>query len=242
MRDGPSPPIVLECREPRISAHPQGWTHAGQGNRYWLSTAKERGIECQQSSCCGTPADGPKVRMIWSTQPATTTLELVNPRELGHHQPGDRVYMLRVGKNRGVIARGRVTSLPFIAEAWDGSDVGATFVTLSWEPWRIGGDYLEREALKAKTGWHWHLQSSGCRVPVEVVPRVDAFWEALPTAVERDHPLCAGYRLVAPDGSLIDCLEPLPDTGLEVEWFLYHLRRRPEDASSLTLDLPSTCQ
>ncbi len=110
-------------------------------------------------------------------------------------QPGDRLFLLKQGSDlpRGLLGSGHVTSDVYMSEHWSGEGRQTRYVNIEFDvlldPQRH--ELLERRQLDQPPldKVHWNTQSSGIRIPSEVLPLLEARWQA--------HLQAIGYRKVA---------------------------------------------
>lgn len=115
-----------------------------------------------------TTADGGFVRGQWSVGPRTGGIE-----------PGDRVFMLRQGRDRrGIIASGTFTSRVFQDAHWDETRSNdANYALIDWDTLVDPEDVLPIERLKAELSeQHWEPQASGTSIRQEVRRRLEQIW------------------------------------------------------------------
>ena len=104
-----------------------------------------------------------------------------NIRQIG---PGSRVFLLRQGRDRGIVASGRVTSDVYEDESWERPDESKHYVKVRWDR-RV--DLDERlpteELLDIAPGTKWNsIFASGHRIEPTDVPAVErAFAPGRPT-------------------------------------------------------------
>lgn len=92
---------------------------------------------------------------------------------------GDRAFLLRQRRDRGIVASGKFTSGVFQGPHWNGSGREANYGTLQWDHWLSVADRLPVEELKRHIpGISWdHFQGSGARLRDDAVRAVEALWE-----------------------------------------------------------------
>lgn len=76
--------------------------------------------------------------------------------------PGTTAWLFRQGNERGVVARGRVASLPFEDAHWDGSERSARYVTIDWHVMLPDADVLAVDVLLEDVpdgNWNGRYQS-----------------------------------------------------------------------------------
>jgi 5-methylcytosine-specific restriction enzyme A len=92
---------------------------------------------------------------------------------------GDRAYLLRQNRDRGVVASGFFTSDLELSEHWDGSGRLTTSAALEWDTVLETGDRLLVEQLKTdipEVRWD-RIQGSGVAVPPASVQKLDQLWK-----------------------------------------------------------------
>jgi hypothetical protein len=92
--------------------------------------------------------------------------------------PGDRVFLLRLGKKgRGIVASGTVTGGISTDAHWDGSGRPTNYVELVWECVVFVDDMLATTVLENQLpDQHWRPQSSGTLVRPELTTRLEELW------------------------------------------------------------------
>ncbi|MFL6161506.1 MAG: HNH endonuclease [Jatrophihabitantaceae bacterium] len=91
---------------------------------------------------------------------------------------GDRAFLLRQHRDRGVVASGRFTSAVFQDAHWDGSERSANYARVSFDTVLPVEDRLTTGQLKRQipgVGWD-RLQGSGIRVADTSVALLEALW------------------------------------------------------------------
>jgi hypothetical protein len=94
--------------------------------------------------------------------------------------PGDRLFLMRQGTDRGLISSGYATSESYEDEHWDESrDDQALYVDYKSEMLLKTDDRLPIEGLlREGLGVPWNnLYGSGVAVPVEWAPRLEQIWQ-----------------------------------------------------------------
>jgi len=93
--------------------------------------------------------------------------------------PGDRAFMLRQRRDRGIVASGRFTSEVYPAAHWDGSERTTMYAGVEWETVLAPEDRLPVEALKQVIpSEHWdRFQASGVAVH-SAAEDLEALWES----------------------------------------------------------------
>ena len=88
----------------------------------------------------------------------------------------NRVFMFQVGRVRSVVARGVLTSGVWYGRHW-GSSGKTPYVDIQWDRILSPDAGLPVSALKQEwPRYHWHLQSSGVRLPVEAADVLEQLW------------------------------------------------------------------
>ena len=92
--------------------------------------------------------------------------------------PGDRAYLLRQHRERGLVGSGEFTSSIYSDEHWDGSGRETTYADLAWELLLPVEDRIPVETLKIEiTGVSWdRLQGSGVQVSDEAEQQLHRLW------------------------------------------------------------------
>jgi len=90
---------------------------------------------------------------------------------------GDRFFLFRQKRERGIVASGYFTSEIFVDEHWDGSGRSANFAGLEFDDWRRLDDRLRIEDLVQATKFKWNnLQGSGIFLPQNDALVVEKLW------------------------------------------------------------------
>lgn len=92
---------------------------------------------------------------------------------------GDRAFLLRQHRDRGIVASGHLTSGIYQGPHWDGSGRLANYADVEWDTWLAPADRLPVEQLKRhlpQTAWD-RLQASGVQLPEVVARGVEELWE-----------------------------------------------------------------
>jgi len=95
--------------------------------------------------------------------------------------PGDRLFLMRQGTERGLIGSGFATSIPFEDDHWNGqSGATALYVNSRSDTLIRTEDRLPVERLlSTDVGVPWNsLRASGVHVPIESVPDLERLWTA----------------------------------------------------------------
>lgn len=93
-------------------------------------------------------------------------------------EPGDRGYLLRQKRDRGIVGAGTFTSQIYEAEHWDGSAALAHYADISFDCLLDLDDRLPVEVLKvevSKVSWD-RLQGSGVKVPTACEADLGELW------------------------------------------------------------------
>jgi 5-methylcytosine-specific restriction enzyme A len=91
---------------------------------------------------------------------------------------GDRAYLVRQHRDRGLVGSGEFSSKIYEDEHWDGSGRDTTYADLTWNMLLPVDDRIPVEVLKAKVpGVSWdHLQGSGVLVSGDADAQLDRLW------------------------------------------------------------------
>lgn len=103
--------------------------------------------------------------------------------------PGDRAYLFRQNRDRGLIARGVITSAIYQALHWDGSDRETNYAAIAWTDILDIEERLRPEEIRlAAPGVHWQrLQGSGSMIHSEEDRRgLDELWAAHLESIGRE--------------------------------------------------------
>jgi hypothetical protein len=105
----------------------------------------------------------------WSTGKRNSEIEI-----------GDRVFLFRQKRERGIVASGYTTSECHIDVHWRDRRRNGNFVSIEWDSWRPLEDRLTIETLEQKVpGFSWnHLQGSGIHLPDDDAAKVEKLWVA----------------------------------------------------------------
>jgi hypothetical protein len=105
----------------------------------------------------------------WSTGNRTTEIE-----------KGDRVFLFRQKRERGIVASGYCRSDVYQADHWDGSDRLANYVRIEWDEWRMPDDRITVETLEDRVPqFKWNsLQGSGIHIEDGDAAKVEKLWGA----------------------------------------------------------------
>lgn len=92
---------------------------------------------------------------------------------------GDRVFLLRQGKNKpGIVAAGHTTSEFYWDEHWEKPDREITYVDVRWDvflnPEREA--ILDRKLLDALPPMHWDTESSGIQIKEAAAAALEILW------------------------------------------------------------------
>jgi len=94
-------------------------------------------------------------------------------------EAGDRVFLLRQHRDRGIVAAGEFTTEVFQDPHWDETGREANYARVAWDTVLAYDDRLPVEVLKAQVkGVPWdRLQASGVEVPKSAIPALEDLWE-----------------------------------------------------------------
>jgi 5-methylcytosine-specific restriction enzyme A len=99
---------------------------------------------------------------------------------LGGINVGDRAFLLRQHRDRGIVASGEFTSEVYQDRHWDGSDRDANYAEVQWDNLLPLEDRLPIEELKrqvSRVPWD-RLQASGVQLREDAATSVEELWEA----------------------------------------------------------------
>lgn len=99
-------------------------------------------------------------------------------RKRGIH-PGDRMFLVRTTRDRGVVARGRCVKGIYAAPHFDDAEEETNYVDVEWDAWLHEDDRLTTETLIAvvpDVAWN-RLQASGVSVPLDAAVALEELWE-----------------------------------------------------------------
>ncbi|WP_306205720.1 hypothetical protein [Actinoplanes sp. RD1] len=101
--------------------------------------------------------------------------------------PGDRAFLLRQHRQRGLVAAGRFTGGIYADEHWDGSGRVTTYADVAFDEVVAVADRLPVELLRAEVpGVAWnHLQGSGVQVRPPHDRDLEDLWRDHLSAVDR---------------------------------------------------------
>jgi 5-methylcytosine-specific restriction enzyme A len=93
-------------------------------------------------------------------------------------EAGDRVFLLRQHKNRGLVASGRFSGGIFQETHWDGSGRDANYAPIVWDAVIPVTDCLPIHELKQRVSpFPWdRLQASGVRLPDSLDQAMEDLW------------------------------------------------------------------
>lgn len=114
-----------------------------------------------------TTSRGRRVRGGWSTGNRTSVLA-----------KGDRGFLLRQHRDRGIVAAGEFTSAIYQDEHWDGTGRLANYADVSFDVVLPVSDRLPVEVLHARLGsvsWD-RMQGSGVKLPDDVAEELEEMW------------------------------------------------------------------
>jgi hypothetical protein len=112
-------------------------------------------------------AIGNKVHLRWS----------VGRRRRGVSK-GDRVFLLRQTRDRGIVASGNSLGQVFTDHHWSGSDKQATYIEIAWDRWLPLDKRLQPSWLKVwvnEVAWD-HILAGGIRVPSRAAGSLEETW------------------------------------------------------------------
>jgi len=103
---------------------------------------------------------------------------------------GDRAFVLRQHRDRGIVASGTFTSDVYQAEHWDGSAQDANYADVNIDLWLEPDDGFPIEELeRAIPGMNWNrFQASGVKVGGAHIQALQAAWSAHVSALGADVP------------------------------------------------------
>ena len=98
----------------------------------------------------------------------------------GGISPGDRAFLLRQHRDRGVVASGYFVSGVEPGPHWDGSGRSSTFAQVEWDAVVDLDDPLPVEVLTHQiTHVHWdRMQGSGVEIPPAYAEALEELWAA----------------------------------------------------------------
>lgn len=113
----------------------------------------------------------------WSTGNRTSLIE-----------PGDRFFLFRQKRDRGIIASGTFTSEAYQGDHWSGSGEIANYADVEFDEWRPLDDRLTIEELQsAVPGFKWiRLQGSGIHINDSFAAVVESLWSNGTEISDRD--------------------------------------------------------
>ena len=92
---------------------------------------------------------------------------------------GDQAFLLRQGRDRGIVASGAIRSAPYPEAHWDGSGRTAEYVDVEFDVILDVDERLPIEILEAQApSVHWSPQQSGTKVPARAEDELDAIWQS----------------------------------------------------------------
>jgi 5-methylcytosine-specific restriction protein A len=92
---------------------------------------------------------------------------------------GDRAFLLRQHRDRGMVASGLCASEVYPGPHWDGTGREAHYADVEWDTWLPVADRLPIDLLKGQVPempWD-RIQASGVQLPAPLASRVEQFWE-----------------------------------------------------------------
>jgi hypothetical protein len=103
----------------------------------------------------------------WSTGQRNSSVEV-----------GDRVFLFRQKRERGIVASGYTLSECYLDSHWRDRRRNANYVKIEWDSWRRLEDRLTIETLEQTVpGFSWnHLQGSGIHLPDDDAVKVEKLW------------------------------------------------------------------
>ena len=105
----------------------------------------------------------------WSTGQRNSEIEI-----------GDRVFLFRQKRERGIVASGHCTSTIYQDTHWRDRRRSANYVRIEWDFWKPLEDRLTIEVLESKVpNFSWnHLQGSGIHLNDIDAAKVEKLWTA----------------------------------------------------------------
>jgi len=96
----------------------------------------------------------------------------------GGIRAGDRAFMLRQRRERGIVASGTFLTGEVVTDKrWDGSGRLANYADVRWDTVLPLADRLPLELVEDRIpGAHWTPQGSGTQLPREAAERLEALW------------------------------------------------------------------
>ncbi len=96
-------------------------------------------------------------------------------------ESGDRIFLLRVGKEpKGIVGAGFASTPPFLGKHWSGEDRDALYIDVDFEVLLnadenpiLGLDMLETDEFRDQ---NWHPQASGTSVKQHLTDKLEAMW------------------------------------------------------------------
>lgn len=96
-----------------------------------------------------------------------------------HVQPGDRVFMLRLGKNqkKGIIASGRAIGIPYRSADWKNRADTSRYIKISYDVILDAQKALKLDELeKHFPNFHWTPEQSGILIHDDVTIGLENLW------------------------------------------------------------------
>jgi hypothetical protein len=136
---------------------------------------------------------------------------------------GDRAYLVRQHRDRGLVGGGEFTSEIYEDEHWNQSGRNTTYADLSWELLLPAEDRIPIEVLKAEVpGVSWdRLQGSGVLVSDEAARQLERLWGTYASASIFRSPETGGTPLL--DVAIRQPIAQIPPHG-----YRDHLTREPK--------------
>lgn len=92
---------------------------------------------------------------------------------------GDRAFLLRQGRDRGIVASAEIRSAPYQAQHWDGSGRTAEYVDVELDVILDVDERLPVEILEEPVrSVHWAPRQSGTKVPAMAEDELDDIWQS----------------------------------------------------------------
>jgi len=91
--------------------------------------------------------------------------------------PGDRAFLLRQGRERGIVASGHIRSAPSPGAHWDGSGTTTEYVDVEFDVILSVEERLPIEVLQQRVkSVHWTPQQSGTKVRPPADDELEELW------------------------------------------------------------------
>jgi 5-methylcytosine-specific restriction protein A len=135
--------------------------------------------------------EGRYEELVDSTARGDTPLEAwsVGVRRRGVSR-GDRAFLLRQHRDRGIVAAGQFTSDVYPGPHWDGTAREASYADAEWDTWLPVADRLSIDLVTSQVPeMRWdRLQASGVQLPEAQARSLERLWEAHLQGLGRDTP------------------------------------------------------